>query len=137
MGVPPSALSSLNPPQLVAELQRVIAAAPPLDEAALGRLFDRLVGLDPTAQEMRDSGAPPHTAHARRASAPTPPTPACPNAMAPAALPLTLTVSRPRTGACKLVNNLRGKRGDRRGASAALKTRADDLYKQWMDGGAD
>ena len=77
--VPPLALPSLGPSQLVAELQRVIAAAPPLDEAAVERLLDRLVGLDLTAQKMQTSGAPP-----RRAPCPRTCTahPACPNAYA-------------------------------------------------------
>mgnify|MGYP004111564853 FL=1 len=47
----------------------------------------------------------------------------------------TLTLSRPRTGACKLVNKLRGERGDKRGVSAPLKARADELYEQWTSDG--
>ena len=63
--VPPSALSSLDHAQLVAELERVLAAKP-LDEAAVGRLLDRLEGLRLSGQEMLDSGAPPPAAHLHR-----------------------------------------------------------------------
>ena len=46
----------------------------------------------------------------------------------------TLTLSRPRTGARKLVNRLRKKPG----ASAVLKAHASELYTRWTsDGDAD
>ena len=89
----------------------------------------RTAHLKRSEQEMQDSGEPPPTAHMPSVPA-RPPRP-------PAQLP-TLTLSRPRTGACKLVNKLRGERGDKRGVSAPLKTHADELYDQWTsDGGAD
>ena len=78
----------------------------------------RTAHLKRSEQEMQDSGEPPPTAHMPSVPA-RPPRP-------PAQLP-TLTLSRPRTGACKLVNKLRRKPG----ASAALKERATELFKRW------
>ena len=77
--VPPSALPSLGLSQLVQELEGVVGAVP-LDESRADRLLDSLEGLKLTEQEMQDSGAPPPAAHLHHP-------PACPNAMAPAALP--------------------------------------------------
>ena len=127
--VPRSALHGLGLDDLVSQFGHVLAAAP-LDGPMAGRLLDSLVGLGLSGQEMQDSGAPPTThmpsvpAHLHRAH--------------PPAQLSTLTLSRPRTGACKLVNKLRGERGDKRGVSAPLNTRADELFTQWTsDGGAD
>jgi hypothetical protein len=122
--VPPSALPGLSLEQLVSQLKSVLTAAAPLDEAMVGRLLNGLEGLKRSAQEMQKAGAPPPprtcppclhtcTAHPHHATAALPPT------------------SRPRAGACKLVNTLRKKSG----ASAPLKARADELYKQWTSDG--
>ena len=86
--VPRSALPSLDLPQLVAGLERVLAAAP-LDEAVVGRLLDRLEGLGLSGQEMQNSGVPPAAAHVPSAPAHLHHQPACPNAMPLAALPPT------------------------------------------------
>ena len=92
-----------------------------------GRLLDSLVGLGLSGQEMQNSGVPPPTAHMLGV-------PAHLHRAHPPAQPPTLTLTRPRTGACKLVNRLRKKQG----APAALKERAAELYTQWSsDGGAD
>ena len=124
--VPRSALSGLSLGQLVAELEGVLAAAP-LDEAMVGHVLDGLEGLGLSGQALEDAGAPP-TAH-------MPGVPAhLHRAHPPAQLP-TLTLSRPRTGACKLVNKLRGERGDKRGVSAPLKARAKELYGKWTSNG--
>ena len=123
--VPRSALHGLGLDDLVSQFGHVLAAAP-LDGPMAGRLLDSLVGLGLSGQEMQDSGAPPTThmpsvpAHLHRAH--------------PPAQLSTLTLSRPRAGACKHVNRLRKKQG----ASAPLKARAFELYTQWTsDGGAD
>ena len=124
--VPRSALPGLSLEHLVAELKSVLTAAT-LGEAGcstVGQLLDSLVDLELSGQEMRDSGTPP----------PPRTCPACPRTCtAPARLPSLqpFTLLRPRAGACKLVNTLRKKSG----ASAPLKARADELYKQWTSDG--
>ena len=123
--MPPSELHGRSLVDLVSQLKGVLAAAP-LDEHMAGRLLDSLVGLGLSGQEMQNSGTQP-TAH-------MPGVPAhLHRAHPPAQLP-TLTLSRPRTGACKLVNRLRKKPG----ASAVLKAHASELYTRWTsDGDAD
>jgi len=56
--VPLSALPSLDIGGLVFQLKKVLAAAP-LDEAMVGQLLNGLEGLEGSAQEMQDAGAPP------------------------------------------------------------------------------
>ena len=121
--VPLSALPSLDIGGLVFQLKKVLAAAP-LDEPMVGQLLNGLEGLEGSAQEMQDAGAPPPP----RTCPPCPHTCTAHPHHATAALPPT---SRPRAGACKLVNTLRKKSG----ASAPLKARADELYKQWTSDG--
>ena len=126
--VPPSALHGLGLDGLVSQLEGVLAAAT-LDEAMVGHVLDGLEGLGLSGQEMSNAGAPPtahvpgmprtYTAHPRAPCHPA------------AALPPTLTLSRPRAGACKLVNRLRKKPG----VSAPLKARANELYEQWTRDG--
>ena len=82
--VPLSALPSLDIGGLVFQLKKVLAAAP-LDEAMVGQLLNGLEGLEGSAQEMQDAGAPPPprtcppcphtcTAHPHHATAALPPT---------------------------------------------------------------
>ena len=93
--VPPSALHGLGHAQLVAEFERVLTAAPPLDEAKVELLLNRLVDLGLAAQEMQNSGTPPP-----QRTCPTVPThlhrPPClpPNACAASAAPNLTSLSR-------------------------------------------
>ena len=124
--VPPSALRGLDLDGLVSQLRDVLAAAP-LDEAMVRHVLDGLEGLGLSGQALEDAGAPP-TAH-------MPGVPAHLHRAHPPAQLSTLTLSRPRTGACKLVNRIWGERGDKRGVSTPLKARANELYDQWTSDG--
>ena len=127
--VPLSALPSLDIGGLVFQLKKVLAAAP-LDEAMVGQLLNGLEGLEGSAQEMQDAGAPPPP----RTCPPCPHTCTAHPHHATAALPPT---SRPRAGAGKLVNTLRKKLGasKRLKELKELKERADYLYTQWTSDG--
>ena len=124
--VPPSELHGRSLDDLVSQLKGVLAVAP-FNEHMAGQLLDRLEDLGLSEQALEDAGAPP-TAH-------MPGVPAHLHRAHPPAQLSTLTLSRPRTGACKLVNKLRGERGDKRGVSAPLKARAKELYGKWTSNG--
>ena len=92
---PPSALRGLDLNGLVAELKRVLAAAP-LDEAMVGHVLDGLEGLRLSRQEMLDSGAPPPAA--REPSVPEHLHRAHPPAQPPTLHPLTAPHRRVQAG---------------------------------------